>query len=403
MTTSPAPIVLPEWVTDHPGGSLTVSAGAGSGKTTSLVARVAALIETAGAPPSELVVITFTEKAAREVSHRLRQRLGTTVSLDEAYIGTIHGFCQSLLRRYPIEAGLPPRVTTAHELTSGARGDERAEQIVQELYNKAEKQPAIEQALTVMASFGAMTFLPDLVRAIDNDWLRFTEVPIERPVSIEVANANVMRMLDQVTTDPRYTSASQTMRNKIDAAVLDARTTLQFVDSVPALARAATKLNTYPNSAAWASLTAAMRYACFQPALDRLMAALVPMVVEAAHGRIARGELSFDDLLVLTRRLLKTRPDIRTEIRARHRHLFVDEFQDTDQVQFDVLTELTSPHPGSPPSSMFAVGDPKQSIYGFRGAAVGFFSILLAADSSSKQLTVNRRTRADVCEWINAV
>jgi ATP-dependent exoDNAse (exonuclease V) beta subunit len=85
-----------------------------------------------------------------------------------------------------------------------------------------------------------------------------------------------------------------------------------------------------------------MRYACFQPALDRLMAALVPLVVDAAHRRIARGELSFDDLLVLTRRLLKTRPDIRALVRARHRHLFVDEFQDTDQVQFDVLTELTS-------------------------------------------------------------
>src|SRR3954447_14023794 len=403
MTTSPAPIVLPEWVTDDPGGSLTVSAGAGSGKTTSLVARVAALIETAGAPPSELVVITFTEKAAREVSHRLRQRLGNAVSLDEAYIGTIHGFCQSLLRRYPIEAGLPPRFTTADELTSGARADERAEQVVQELYNKAEKQPAVEQALTVMASFGAMTFLPDLVRSIDNDWLRFTEVAIDRPVSIELALSNVMRMLDHVPTHQRYTSASQAIRNRIDDAVADARSALQFVDSVPALARAATKLNTYPKSEPWAGLAATMRYACFQPAVDRLMAALVPMVVEAAHGRIARGELSFDDLLVLTRRMLKTRPDIRAAIRARHRHLFVDEFQDTDQVQFDVLTELTSPDPTSAPSSMFAVGDPKQSIYGFRGAEVGLFSSLLAADPCRQELTVNRRTRVDVCEWINVV
>src|SRR3954453_7197 len=244
MTTFSSDVVLPDWVTADPRGSLTVSAGAGSGKTTSLVARVAALMETVGAAPSELVVITFTGKAAREVSPRLRQRLGTTVSLDEAYIGTIHGFCQSLLRRYPIEAGLPPRFTTADELTSGARADERAEGAVQELDNKAEKQPAIEQALTVMASFGAMMFLPNLVRAIDNDWLRFTEVALDRPVSIEVALSNVMRMLDQVQTDPRYTSASQTMRNKSDAAVVDARSTLQFVDSVPALARAATKLNT---------------------------------------------------------------------------------------------------------------------------------------------------------------
>src|SRR3954454_11336798 len=161
MSAFSSDVVLPEWVTADPGGSLTVSAGAGSGKTTSLVARVAALIETVGVPPGELVVITFTEKAAREVSHRLRQRLGNAVSLDEAYIGTIHGFCQSLLRRYPIEAGLPPRFTTADELTSGARAEEGAEGLVRELYNTAEKQPPVERALTVMASFGAMMFLPD--------------------------------------------------------------------------------------------------------------------------------------------------------------------------------------------------------------------------------------------------
>jgi len=126
-------------------------------------------------------------------------------------------------------------------------------------------------------------------------------------------------------------------------------------------------------------------------------------VVEAAHRRISSGELSFDDLLVLTRRLLRTRGDIRALVRARHRHLFVDEFQDTDQVQFDVLTELTKPDAAGPPSSLFAVGDPKQSIYGFRGADVELFSRLLAADSGRQELTVNRRTRADVCEWINVV
>jgi len=403
MTASPTDVVLPPWVMADPGSSLTVSAGAGSGKTTSLVARVAALIETVGAPPSELVVITFTEKAAREVSHRLRQRLGNVVSLDEAYIGTIHGFCQSLLRRYPIEAGLPPRFTTADELTSGALADERAEQVVQALYNKAAKQPAIEQALTVMASFGAMMWLPDLVRAIDNDWLRFTEVELDRPVSTELAYSTVMRMLDQVSMHPNYLSASSNMRGRIDGCVVEARQALEFVESVPALARAAHKLNKYPKSDPWAPLISTMRYACFQPALDRLMAALVPLVVDAAHRRITRGELSFDDLLVLTRRLLRTRPDIRSLVRARHRHLFVDEFQDTDQVQFDVLTELTSTDAAGPPSSMFAVGDPKQSIYGFRGADVALFSSLLAADSSSEELTVNRRTRTDVCEWINAV
>ncbi|MEP7202702.1 MAG: UvrD-helicase domain-containing protein [Ilumatobacteraceae bacterium] len=398
-------IVLPPWVDADPMQSMAVSAGAGSGKTTSLVARVAALVEMPGVQADQLVVITFTEKAAREVSHRLRESLGSPVSLDEAFIGTIHGFCQSLLRRYPIEAGLPPKFTTADELTSGAMADERAEQAVQTLYNMALKKQGLKDALTVIASFGAMQFLPELVRAIDNDWLRFADARPDPPMSIAVAHAAVMRLLDQVGADQRYVSSTAMMRGRLDDAVADARDTLQFVESVPMLSAAAVALGERRkgSSEAWAPFQAAMRFASFEPALSQLMASLTPIVIESAHNRISRGELSFDDLLVLTRRLLQTKPEVRREVRRRHRYLFVDEFQDTDQVQFDVITEFTSPDPDNPPSSLFAVGDPKQSIYGFRHADVELFSSLLAADSASRQLTVNRRSRADVCSWINAV
>jgi ATP-dependent exoDNAse (exonuclease V) beta subunit len=398
-------IELPAWVEVDPGRSLAVTAGAGSGKTTSLVARVAALVGMPDVQLSQLVVITFTEKAAREVSHRLRSALGDSVPLDEAFIGTIHGFCQSLLRRYPIEAGLPPKFTTADELTSGAMADERAEQAVQTLYNVALKKPAIEEALMVIASFGAMSSLPDLVKAIDNDWLRVADSQPEAPMSLGVAQSTVMRMVDAIFSDPAYVNASASMRSKLDAAVDDARSTFEFVQSVSALAAAATALSErrHGSTAPWVPFETAMRFARFEPALSALMSALVPIVVETARGRVGRGELSFDDLLVITRRLVQTRRDVRDAIRARHRYLFVDEFQDTDQVQFDVLTELTSPDAGSPPSSLFAVGDPKQSIYGFRNADVSLFSSLLAGDGSSRQLTVNRRTRADVCAWINSV
>jgi ATP-dependent helicase/nuclease subunit A len=398
-------IVLPPWVEADPAASMAVSAGAGSGKTTSLVGRVAALVATPGVLPSQLVVITFTEKAAREVSHRLREVVGQTVPLDEAYIGTIHGFCHSLLRRYPIEAGLPPKFTTADELTSGAMADERAEKAVQTLYDLASKKPAIAEALTVIASFGAMWLLPELVKAIDNDWLRFADAPPEHPMSIAVAHSTVMGMLNQVASDERYVTATGRMRAKLDNAVAEAGAALEFVQSVPTLATVAAALGErhHGTSAIWAPFEAAMRFACYEPALTQLMSALAPIVIETASIRIGRGELSFDDLLVLTRRLLQTNRQVRDEVRSRHRYLFVDEFQDTDQVQFDVIAELTSPDLASPASSLFAVGDPKQSIYGFRNADVELFSSLLEADESSRQLTINRRTRADVCTWINAV
>ncbi|MGZ4739331.1 MAG: UvrD-helicase domain-containing protein, partial [Ilumatobacteraceae bacterium] len=292
-------IELPPWVEADPEESMAVSAGAGSGKTTSLVGRVAALIARPGVQLSQLVVITFTDKAAREVSHRLRRALGDSVPLDDAYIGTIHGFCQSVLRRYPIEAGLPPKFTTADELTSGAMADERAEQAVQTLYNVASKKPAIEEALMVIASFGAMYALPELVKAIDNDWLLFGDAQPVAPMSIAVAHATVLRMLDAITVDQRYVAASALMRARLDEAIADTTSAFESVQSVPALAAAAVALRgrRHGTTAPWEPFEAAMRFACFEPALTGLMSALTPIVVEEARSRVGRGELSFDDLL----------------------------------------------------------------------------------------------------------
>ena len=180
------------------------------------------------------------------------------------------------------------------------------------------------------------------------------------------------------------------------------RSTLEFVDSIPALAAAAAAIGERRHGTSrgvGAVRSRRCSFACYEPALSQLMAALTPIVIESARSG-SPGELSFDDLLVLTRRLLQTQPDVRNEIRARHRHLFVDEFQDTDQVQFDVISELTAPDAASPPSSLFAVGDPKQSIYGFRNADVELFSSLLAADGSRERAHhqpphAGRRVRVD--------
>ena len=231
-----------------------------------------------------------------------------------------------------------------------------------------------------------MGFLADLVKAIDNDWLRFEDWPARRPMSMSASPTPPSCACSTRSPSTSATSLhSADMRRKVDEAVVEAKTALEFVDSIPALANAAAALSDRLHGRRPARrgqpFEEAMRFASFEPALSQLMAAITPIVTDRRRDRIARGELSFDDLLVLTRRLLQTRaPTCGNEIRARHRYLFVDEFQDTDQVQFDVIRELTAPTAGSPPSSLFAVGDPKQSIYGFRHADVELFSSLLAAD-----------------------
>src|SRR5581483_2625732 len=117
-------------------------AGAGTGKTTSLVARIVALVER-GLAMDRLVAITFTEAAAAELRDRVRSKLESAASepqrteearalfrdaaatIDLASIQTIHAFCGALLRTYPLEAGLPPGFSTLDNIQQGLAFDER--------------------------------------------------------------------------------------------------------------------------------------------------------------------------------------------------------------------------------------------------------------------------------------
>ena len=112
-----------------------VDAGAGTGKTTLLVSRLIALLLEKEASLGRIAAITFTEKAAAELSERLRSKLEEALAvnptqkalilkaledMERAPISTIHSFCAALLREYPVEAGVDPQFTLLDEVQSGA-------------------------------------------------------------------------------------------------------------------------------------------------------------------------------------------------------------------------------------------------------------------------------------------
>src|SRR5437588_248472 len=111
-----------------------VEAGAGTGKTTTLVDRIVALVASGRLRAPELVAITFTEAAAAELRAAVREELekdgspaalAAAASLDEAAIDTIHAFAGSLLRTYPLEAGLPPSFETLDQIEQDLEFRER--------------------------------------------------------------------------------------------------------------------------------------------------------------------------------------------------------------------------------------------------------------------------------------
>ncbi|HAN36725.1 MAG TPA: hypothetical protein DCQ52_15250, partial [Acidimicrobiaceae bacterium] len=121
-------------VTDALATTLFVEAGAGSGKTTALVQRVVNLI-LGGVPVGCIAAITFTEKAAAELRHKIRSSLEAAAThhaaaaaladLDQAPIGTLHAFARRLLSEFPVEAELPPQFGVLDEVQSATAFHER--------------------------------------------------------------------------------------------------------------------------------------------------------------------------------------------------------------------------------------------------------------------------------------
>ena len=162
--------------------------------------------------------------------------------------------------------------------------------------------------------------------------------------------------------------------------------------------------------------------------VDEVIAATAPGVrmllaeldLRQRREKDQRAVLGFGDLLVRTRDLLSRDRSVRARVKARFLRIFVDEYQDTSPVQEqivallvedpsrgDVITGHTSPFSKVkvPKNRAFVVGDPKQSIYGFRGADAEVFARARRDLDGAvvERLTVSRRSSAPVCAFINSV
>ncbi len=144
--------------------------------------------------------------------------------------------------------------------------------------------------------------------------------------------------------------------------------------------------------------------------------ALLPFARRARRAYARRGFISFDGLLRRARDLVRDRADVRERLKQRFKALLIDEFQDTDPLQGELLL-LLAERPGgraaawqdavAEPGRLFVVGDPKQSIYRFRGADIaayqGFTGRLLEQGALACDLTANFRCRPGLVEPVNRV
>ena len=402
-----------------------VTAGAGSGKTLTLVGRYVRLLEQ-GVPLRAIAAITFTEKAAREMRTRIRQTVDNWIAqcadderprwqalaaeLDAARIGTIHGLCATLLRGHPAEIGLDPEFEVLDE-NQAARL--RAEAIDVALAWAATDPDAVH-IFTVLAGQTVRDLIDAWLAARSDTLVAFERLSAD-PLTAwsEACRRWLIEQLQQPAwADALHDVNSITAKNASDkldvgrrAAVTAAQAAqhaLKQGDWLSALEplsvlRGSLKTNVGAK-ANWADgdlerAKAAMKALAeyFDESLaplidpkkpvnwelDRQAAAILPQLhrlfdqaaLDYRRLKDQARAVDFDDLENGAARLLSTQAEVRAYWQSEIQAVLVDEFQDTNERQRAIVYHLAGFQPGQTGSGrgLFVVGDAKQSIYRFRG------------------------------------
>ena len=441
-----------------PAASVWVSASAGSGKTKVLTDRVLGIL-LAGTPPHRLLCLTFTKAAAAEMANRIAKRLGQWATVpdevlakdllallgreadDETrvrarrlfalvldapggmHIETIHAFCQSLLRRFPLEAGLAPHFQVMDDRDAG----EMLETAKEEVLSKARSgfDPNLAGALAAVTAAVHETFFPELMAALASErgrllrlkehygslaaaaeavWRRLGLEPGQNVRSIILAASRdeacdiaglrkAMRALaagsgktdveragymeawlasptaeDRMAHFADWQKVFLTGKGEIRKSLATKGVETAVPGTLDSLGREAERLVRLSESLKSATTAAATE------ALYRLAEALLDSY---QRQKQSRAMLDYDDLILTSVSLLQREGQaawVLFKLDGGIDHVLIDEAQDTNPDQWAVVRALTGEFfAGSGlreegTRTVFAVGDPKQSIYSFQRA-----------------------------------
>ena len=379
-------------------GRVFVSAGAGTGKTAVLVERFVRGVCDEGLDVDSVLVITYTKRAAGELRARIRaelrrrDRADLARELDAAWISTIHGFCNRLLKTYPFEAGLDPRFRELDESQAAVLSSE-----------------AFDEALSSFCADGAADRL-QLLTTYGARGLRRMITAIYETLR-SAGRDLVLELGDRPVLEERVEElrvAAQCLADDVSATPLQRGSAAALLELVSGESRpeALLDLKAHRASGERAASYEEARLATEQAALDELAMRDRDLVQElldsfaAAYAEAKRREsaLDFEDLQLVTRELLRDHPEIRDREALRFRAIMVDEFQDTNRLQCDLI-DLLADAPGE--RDLFFVGDEFQSIYGFRHADVQVFRERREAEGGGRALVRNYRSRPEVLAAVN--
>lgn len=377
-------------------GNVFVSAGAGTGKTTVLVERFVEAVCERGLDVESLLVITYTERAAGELRHRIRERLSAlgrhdlARSLDGAWISTIHGFCLRLLKAHPFAAGLDPRFRILDDSQGRVIRSESFSTALTSFC--ATDQPERLQLLATYGAAGLRRMLTSVYETLRSAG-RELELELGHRPGLDARLAELAEAARCLAEDTEATELQRAAAAQAVSLATAPQPAERLLDLGGLGARG-------PRAASYEEA----RKAVEQAALDELALRDRELLQELLRGfaqayaeaKDRESALDFEDLQLRARELLLARPDLREQEQLRFRSIMVDEFQDTNRLQCDLVDLLTAAD-----TEVFFVGDEFQSIYGFRHADVQVFRERRAAAGTLLPLTRNYRSRPEVLRVVN--
>lgn len=393
----------------RPGTSLLLEAGAGTGKTTTMVGRMLEGIRQ-GIPLHKQVAITFTVKAAWELQTRLRTELiaanldAMAEEIGRMRIGTIDAIVQDILEHFPVEAGLPGgfRIAGAQEL------QDRFEAWYVGQIPVWSADDALAEAWNTLAG------LEIRLRTVDVTLRKVAALSASAtgPTRLAGASFNLssrLRSLEDAISEAEAMIPDGTLRGLAEQNIGTLREGAGRLrrDPVPELQKLVS-MSTLGGKTAQPCRDAIK--SCETSLGELRKGALFARVAPLLEVAIRDGEtfsasladeglLSFDQALARCIGLFEN-PSVRAELGEQIASVMIDEFQDTSPAQLQLARRLCDK--GGPP--LFVVGDPKQSIYRFRGADLpGYLTFRELGGVLRAELLCNFRSHSPVLGLVNAV
>ncbi len=386
--------------------NVAVSAGAGSGKTRVLVERFLHILQRGlqqgeHISAGEILAITFTRKAAAEMKERVRRSMDVLAhtdaanrafwqqqlkELERAQITTIHSLCNRLLKENPVEAELDPSFQVADEF----EGNKFVSDCLKKYFLTALRtnDADVQRLTAAYGAFGVLRQLQSLLPQLDEiaaceDIGAFYRRSIEQEEAVKDELCQLLQELTARRGEVKTGSQSAQLQRL-------AENIMQVLDGIRQETADMAPYDTYAGVLAantrLKELVKEMRQLREQLELIRADKAALPLAecwqrVAAAFADFLQQQrqegdfLSFDDLENYALNLLQQHPRLCSSYQQKYRYIMVDEFQDTNEKQKRLIYLLCGGDCEKLLGSrLFVVGDPKQSIYRFRGADVSVFA-----------------------------